>query len=381
MIYERSFFILSCVTLSSLVSYSGSWATESTTVKPNAVSPKLIAQADSDQIGKEKNNLAGYSYTNFLQAANEIKSQNNGKPQKKLEQETEIFISRTDNEQPAKINKKWSLVGILITSMLFLFVLRVLFKKEPQHQEQETVLKLLPTQDKDSFDLIDDDNGMLQEEEMISSELFPMLSEDIIGESSHSLIENGISSRSTDVNMGEDQGEIRENAQAKETYDALDREIAMTSDTTEIDLVCELIKDLQQSDLQLRRKAIAKLSQAGDYRGIDPLISIMYQADSEDKSLILDAITQIVNRSFKPINNALFSSLEDEDSEIRKNAIHDLTALYECISQITKCLILQTLKDSDQEVQQTAKWALEQCNLVSFSSTPDRDRDQLKPRA
>ncbi|MGL5077466.1 MAG: HEAT repeat domain-containing protein, partial [Waterburya sp.] len=133
----------------------------------------------------------------------------------------------------------------------------------------------------------------------------------------------------------------------------------VTGKTTEIDVVFELIQDLQQSDRLLRRKAIWKLTHTGDFRAIEPLVAIIPEADSVDKSLILDAITRIAQRSWQPISKALFISLADENTEVKKNAIRDATALYKSIFPLTQCLS-QMLGDSDREVQQTAKWALQQ---------------------
>ncbi len=133
----------------------------------------------------------------------------------------------------------------------------------------------------------------------------------------------------------------------------------VTAKTTEIDLVFELIQDLQQSDRLVRRKAIWKLTHTGDFRAIEPLVAIIPDANSVDKSLILDAITRIAQRSWQPISNALFISLADENAEVKKNAIRDVTALYKSIFPLTQCLS-QMLGDKDQEVQQTVKWALEQ---------------------
>lgn len=368
MIYERSFFIISYVTLSSLVSYSGSLATESTEHKSNTLFSNVITKVDIDTIDQKRENFAEYSYTHDLQAANQIKAQDQEKSQNKLQQKTEELNNQTNQEKPEKFNKRWSLIGIFITSILFLVVLWMLFQKEPQNQnqDQDNSDKLLPSQDQDIFNLVDDDSGILEEEEIISSELFPMLSKNILEDLSHNSTENVTSSASNDDDtdntygekyLQEDLDEMAESSQAQ-----------ALSDTTEIDVVFELIKDLQQSDRELRHRAIRKLSRTGDFRGIEPLTSIISQADTQEKNLIINAITQIANRSFEPLNNALFPSLEDENSEVRKNAIHDLTALHECISQITKCLVLQMLEDSDQEVQQTAKWALEKFKLLLLPS-------------
>jgi putative lipoic acid-binding regulatory protein len=147
----------------------------------------------------------------------------------------------------------------------------------------------------------------------------------------------------------------------------------VTAKTTEIDVVFELIQDLQQSDRLLRRKAIWKLSYTGDFRAIEPLVAIIPEADSVDKSLILDAITKIAQRSWHPINKALFISLADENAEVKKNAIRDATVLYKSIFPLTQCLS-QMLGDSDREVQQTAQWALQQFQQ-QLSLAPVRNQE------
>jgi tetratricopeptide (TPR) repeat protein len=137
----------------------------------------------------------------------------------------------------------------------------------------------------------------------------------------------------------------------------------VTSKTTKIDLVFELIKDLQQGDREIRRKAIWELAQKSDSRGIIPLIEIMPQVDSLERNLILEAITQITSRTLQPMNRVLLESLEDDNPQVRKNAIRDLTRLYQLMSQVTKRLSRMT-EDVDLEVQQTAKWALQQLDRV-----------------
>ncbi len=88
----------------------------------------------------------------------------------------------------------------------------------------------------------------------------------------------------------------------------------------------------------------------------------MSEASSLGKSLILSAITQIIHRDFAPVNNILFASLEDKNSEVRKDAIRNLVALHESISAVNKRLT-NMLNDSDSEVRQTAKWALKKIDL------------------
>jgi hypothetical protein len=62
------------------------------------------------------------------------------------------------------------------------------------------------------------------------------------------------------------------------------------------------------------------------------------------------------------MNQALAISLQDKNPQVRKNAIRDLTRLYDIMSQISQ-LICHALDDSDEEVQETARWAIKQLNL------------------
>ena len=130
-------------------------------------------------------------------------------------------------------------------------------------------------------------------------------------------------------------------------------------------MVLELIKNLQHRDRDLRREAIWGLAQIGDSRGIEPLVKILPQLNLTDRSLGLKAIANITERSFKPINDHLFSTLDNPNPEIKKNAIRDITTLYEFVAPLTKQLALMQL-DRDIQVQQTAKLAIKQLNLCYF---------------
>ncbi len=135
------------------------------------------------------------------------------------------------------------------------------------------------------------------------------------------------------------------------------------SQITKLDIVPELIEDLQQRDRNLRRKSIWELAQRGDSRAMKPLVELMVKVDSQERSLILEAMTQIASRTLKPMNKALSLSLEDVNSQVRQNAIRDLTRVYELMSQVTQRLS-QAVNDSDEEVQETAKWALKELNQM-----------------
>ncbi len=136
-----------------------------------------------------------------------------------------------------------------------------------------------------------------------------------------------------------------------------------TSRLAKINVVDELIGDLQSSNPTQRRKAIWELGQKGDSRAIQPLVEQMADADSQQRSLILAALAEIGTRTLKPMNRALAVSLQDESPDVRKNAIRDLTRVYETMTQISQMLSMAA-QDEDPEVQETARYAISQMNRI-----------------
>jgi len=126
-----------------------------------------------------------------------------------------------------------------------------------------------------------------------------------------------------------------------------------------LNIVDELIKDLHSADPTKRRKAIWDLGQQGDSRAIQPLVDLMIDADSQQRSLILAALSEISIRALKPINRALAISLQDESPQVRQNAIRDLTRVYDMMAQMSQ-MLGHAVEDPDAEVQATAKYALTQ---------------------
>ncbi|WP_017651708.1 peptidoglycan-binding protein [Fortiea contorta] len=136
-----------------------------------------------------------------------------------------------------------------------------------------------------------------------------------------------------------------------------------TSRLSKLSVVDQLIQDLHSTDPSLRRKAIWDLGQQGDSRAIQPLLDLMMDVDSQQRSLILAAVGEIGTRTLKPMNRALAISLQDESPQVRQNAIRDLTRVYDMMSQISQ-MLCHALEDSDAEVQSTAKYALNQMNRI-----------------
>lgn len=138
--------------------------------------------------------------------------------------------------------------------------------------------------------------------------------------------------------------------------------VQATSQIPNVDLILGLIESLRDNDPRNRRRAVWKLAQLSDSRAMQPLVDSMVDGDSVERSLTLEALSQICTRSLRPMNQALAISLQDKNPQVRKNAIRDLTRLYEIMTQISQ-LICLALDDSDEEVQETARWAIKQLNL------------------
>ena len=152
---------------------------------------------------------------------------------------------------------------------------------------------------------------------------------------------------------------------------APDAAVQETTRLPKFDLAAELLKDLHSSDPIVRRKAIWELGQRGESQVIQPLVDLMIDSDSQQRSLILAAIAEIGSRTLKPLQRALMVSLQDESPDVRKNAIRDLTRIYDSIAQ-TSQLLTHALNDSDAEVQETARWAINQLSrLRSATGTED----------
>jgi hypothetical protein len=141
-------------------------------------------------------------------------------------------------------------------------------------------------------------------------------------------------------------------------------------DSHKVDLIESLIEDLQHLNPNLRRKVIWELGQQGDSRAVEPLLDLLANSDSKQYSLVLASLSEIGIRTLKPMNNAWSISLQNQNPEVRKNAIRDLTRIYELVNQITH-LLHRATDDPDPEVQETARWAINQLNCIHPRSTRD----------
>ncbi|MEH2205481.1 MAG: peptidoglycan-binding protein [Nostoc sp.] len=154
-----------------------------------------------------------------------------------------------------------------------------------------------------------------------------------------------------------------------------------TSRLAKLNIVEELIQDLRSSDPTKRRKAIWDLGQQGDSRAIQHLVDLIIDADSQERSLILAALSEIGIRTLKPMNRALAISIQDESPQVRQNAIRDLTRVYDMMGQMSQ-MLHHALEDPDADVQATARYALTQMNRIRIRDLPeqqslqeDSDRD------
>jgi len=139
--------------------------------------------------------------------------------------------------------------------------------------------------------------------------------------------------------------------------------IETTSRLAKLNIVDELVQDLRSTDPTKRHKAIWDLGQQGDSRAIQPLVNMLIDADSQQRNLILAALSEINVRSLKPINKAFAVSMQDESPQVRQNAIRDLTRVYDMMAQMSQ-MLAHALDDPDAEVQATARYALTQMNRM-----------------
>lgn len=289
-------------------------------------------------------------------------------------QELTISNSNSEIEENRKSGRALSLLVMGITLIVYFTILNMLFKegKKPKSKQSRNKIKNnklisreIPTfRPEDSLYIIDDINSL---NHILNSKELKLKKKPI----------NTINYKKSEAVKKEDKVKINPNVMGKLTV--------VEEVTTEIDFVSELIQDLQQNgksanlerQKDLRRKAIWELGKTNDFRAVEPLIQIISRVDSLEKNLILDAITRIANHSLETVNDVFLTSLEDNNVEVRKNAIQDLTSLYCSMALITEHLSNMT-KDSNQEIQQTAKWALKQFKKFSVPVTSTQSRENEK---
>ncbi|MEL7034618.1 MAG: HEAT repeat domain-containing protein [Cyanobacteria bacterium J06592_8] len=139
--------------------------------------------------------------------------------------------------------------------------------------------------------------------------------------------------------------------------------IADRANVPKLDRVEQLILGLQNQDPVQRNRIVWELGQKADSRAIQPLVDLIYSSDSKQRGLILAALSEIGTRTLKPMSRALTLSLQDENAEVRKNAIRDLTRIYDLVYQMNQ-LLQRAADDPDAEVRETAKWAADKLSRI-----------------
>lgn len=136
---------------------------------------------------------------------------------------------------------------------------------------------------------------------------------------------------------------------------------------SQTEIVRQLTLDLDHTDPNVRRKAIWELGQQGNSDAILPLIDLMATSDSHQRCLILAAVSEIGIRILKPMNRALIVSMQDENVDVRKNAIREITRIYDLVAQVNRHLRF-AVNDVDAEVRKTAQWALQRIDRTLSES-------------
>lgn len=158
------------------------------------------------------------------------------------------------------------------------------------------------------------------------------------------------------------------NAQSSEQEESQDTLLVPPNNNeAQLDIVPELSLELQLRNRQLRQKEISQLAQDGDAKAMIPLVELMGDADSQERHLILEAMTTITSNTLKTMNQVLLLSLGDEDSQAKQHKIKDLNRVYELMIQVTERLS-QTVNSPDEKVQETAEWALKQLKKMPTTS-------------
>ena len=147
-----------------------------------------------------------------------------------------------------------------------------------------------------------------------------------------------------------------------------------------VSVMDSLVHELRNPDPAKRQKAIWELGRRGDSRAVQPMVDLLLDSDSRQRSLILSALSEISTRTLKPMSRALAISMQDENPDVRKNAIRDLTRIYDSLTRISQ-LIQNACEDPDQEVQDTAKWAIGQINRIKSPVIQGAGRSVSQPES
>ncbi|TAF52480.1 MAG: hypothetical protein EAZ61_07975 [Oscillatoriales cyanobacterium] len=157
---------------------------------------------------------------------------------------------------------------------------------------------------------------------------------------------------------------------ASSVNSAIDTSVSSDIVTTKVSIMEHLLQDLHHPEPSQRKKAIWELGRRGDSRAIRPLVDLMLQSDSQQRSLILAVLAEINTRSLEPMQQALALSFQDDSPEVRKNALRDLTRIFDSMSQMGY-FISASVHDRDPSVRETAKWAMTQLERIRSSAGLD----------
>ncbi len=145
-----------------------------------------------------------------------------------------------------------------------------------------------------------------------------------------------------------------------------------TGPAQKIDYYQELVRMLRDADPQTRKLAAWELKKLRDPRAVRPLVQAMVESVPEQRSLLLAALSEIGYDQLVLVSRALTLALQDENPEVRQNAVRALSRLQTLNSRNSQ-LLLNALGDGDDRVQETARWAVDkvQQSQRQFSAQSD----------
>ena len=268
----------------------------------------------------------------------------------------------SETKETTEFNQNLLLSAIAVTSIFTAILLFLLFKKveinlneeKSDHQEDDSVDDQVTLEVSDSLQTNSENNHNSSVQQQSDDTV--LVPRHYVSHSNEQEQSQDTVLVSPDVNFSNKQQQSQD-----KVLEAPDTNLSQQ------DLVAELILKLPVRNREIRPKTISELAQNGDSRAMIPLVELMIEADSQERILILDAMKAITTSLLKPLNQALISSLGDENSQVKQNAIRDLTRIYEVMSQVTEVLS-QTINNSDGKLPETAQWALQQ--LKQMPETP-----------
>jgi hypothetical protein len=384
--YRLSLLIIICLSYWSCPNHS---MANPESLKPSEITRNIdkIAQGISPDSSKSSSEAPVSDYDQFMQAGYQATREKNYQAaqehfQKALEarpkdiyaqqalQNVEFYLTQKTNSLTNLTNNGMVLwIGLFIIIMVigagFLFLMRRFSTSPQKNLNQPLLTKNNSNQPEKERENIKEYNTYKLEENKPKIE---------IENESETEVETSLFNETIST---ENDGEKPEEIPEVMIESSKDENVLLVQTTTRIpsgDFIERLLEQLHETDPKKRREAVWKLAQTADSRAMKPLVDLMIDTDSQERSLILEALSQISTRTLKPMNHALTISLQDKNPQVRKNAIRDLTRIYELMSQISQ-LLCHAIDDSDREVQDTAKWAINQLNTQIPPSVNILNRD------